>query len=110
MWILHETNDLSSQTIPDETADKIIQLALSLKTDENEVVVSSIVERSDKLKGREVNGILKFKATQYNVEFIEHKEIKQNLHLNGSALHLNPNGVNILNRNFIDSLCHLCAT
>ena len=107
LWILHTgTNDLRSEAKPAEIADNIIQLAVTLKSEENEVAVSSIVERGDKFNGKgiEVNSILKLKSTQFNIAFIEHKEIKQNLHLNGSALHLNPDGVNVLNRNFIQHI------
>ena len=105
LWILHTgTNDLRSGAKPCEIANKIIQLAVSLKTDENEVAVSAIVERGDHFndKGMEVNGILKLKAIENNVEFIDHDDVKKKTHLNGSAIHLNSNGIDVISRNFVN--------
>ena len=53
LWILHTgTNDLRSEAKPAEIADNIIQLAVTLKSEENEVAVSSIVERGINLTGK----------------------------------------------------------
>ena len=51
------TNDLRSDKSSEEIATSIIDLAKDIKTDENNVIISSIVTRSDALntKGMEVN-------------------------------------------------------
>ena len=41
------TNDLLGNKNPDEIANKIVEFANSIKTSENNVVVSSIVSRKD---------------------------------------------------------------
>ena len=89
LWILHTaTNDVRSGAKPGEIADKTIQLAVSLKTDENEVAVSAIVERGGHFndKGMEVNGILKLKAIENNVEFIDHDDVKKKIHFKCHSL------------------------
>ena len=51
--ILHTgTNDLRFEKSPSEIAGEIIDLGVSLKTPENEVVISSIIIHGDKLNGK----------------------------------------------------------
>ena len=104
LYILHcGTNDLRTRKQPVEIANEIIELALDLKTDENEVAVSSIVVRNDKLdsKGKEVNDFLEIKSSQFNLGFIKHNNILKS-HLNYSGLHLTPEGDELLSDNFIE--------
>ena len=51
------TNDLPDNKNSDEIANKIVEFANSIKTSENNVVVSSLVSRKDRFnnKAKEVN-------------------------------------------------------
>ena len=105
VYLLHTgSNDLRSQSTPQEISDEIIKLALDVKNDDNEVVVSSIVSRDDNLnaKGMQVNDFLKTKCENRGFGFINNKNIHARKHLNGSGLHLNFNGTIALANNFLD--------
>ena len=95
------TNDLR-----DNIASDIIKLALDMKTDLNDVMVSSLTSRADKLNamGSEVNSILKKECERYDIFFIDNTNISINEHLNGSGLHLNYNGTVTLANNFLNSI------
>ena len=102
LYILHAgTNDLRSGKGPEKIANEIIDLAKSVKTDENEVLISAIIHRNDYLneKGKKVNDQLKLKIRGQNISLLEHNNIS-NLHLNSSNLHLNKDGVDLLKQNF----------
>ena len=98
------TNDLRSKKQPEQIADDILNLALSIKSDDNEIVISGIVPRNDGLnpKGIAVNNFLKQKLPQNNIAFIDNENINPKMHLNNSGLHPNYKGVAILANNFID--------
>ena len=98
------TNDLRSNKQPETIADEILKLALSIKSDDNEIVISGIVPRNDAFnpKGIAVNNCLKQKLPQNNIAFIDNENINPKMHLNNSGLHLNYKGVEILANNFID--------
>ena len=105
VYLLHTgSNDLRSQSTPQEISDEIIKLALDVKNDDNEVVISSIVSRDDNLnaKGMQVNDFLKTKCENRGFGFINNKNIHARKHLNGSGLHLNFNGTIELANNFLD--------
>ena len=80
-----------------------MQLAIDLKTDENDVAISEIITRNDEWneKAQKVNDFLKIKTCTYNLGLIEHKNITRN-HLNNSRLHLNAAGSNMLSKNVIN--------
>ena len=104
VFILHTgTNDLRTIKSAEEISDEIIKLALELKTDENEVIVSSIIGRHDEhnQKGMKVNDLLKIKSTRYSLGFMNNSNIFINKHLNGSGLHLNYYGNIALANNFL---------
>ena len=104
LFILHcGTNDLRTGKEPSAIANEIVQLALDVKLDENEVAISSIITRNDELnnKALQVNDFLKIKAKMYNLGFIEHTNISKN-HLNNSKLHLNQSGAQILSKNLVE--------
>ena len=69
-----------------------MKLALELKSERIEVMISSIVFRDDSPelndKGNATNLILKAECQFYNILFIENSNIRTQ-HLNGSKLHLN---------------------
>ena len=97
------TNDLPSEKEPEEIANNIINLAKSVKTEENKIAVSSILPRKDKhnKKGKEVNAYLQEKCSQNNFPFITHSNINERRHTNSKGLHLNNYGDKLLTRNFI---------
>ena len=78
---------------------------MKLKCDENDIVISSIVARNDDRsldeKRQKVNELLKIKTSELGLGFIEHNEIKPQLHCNYGGLHLNFQGTFILRSNFV---------
>ena len=106
LFILHVgTNELRSSKTAEEISKELLNLALDLNTNQNEVMVSSIIKRDDKwnAKGQEVNGFLSSKCSELGLGFIDNHHISTN-HLNGSGLHLNFNGTIALARNFLRSI------
>ena len=107
MIILHAgTNDLRGEKTPDNIASDIMRLAIEMKTEKNEVMVSCLISRGDKLndKAMQVNNILKRECEQHKMLLIEHSNILADKHLNGSKLHLNYRGTIALARNFLDNI------
>ena len=86
----------------------MISVALELKTDENDVMISGIVARSDKwnlhVKGMKVNEHLQSLCNENNLNFIDNTNLDARLHLNNSHLHLNQRGTNILGANFVTAI------
>ena len=78
---------------------------MKLKSDENDIMISSIVARKDdrslEEKRQKVNELLKIKTSELGLGFIEHNEIKPQLHCNYGGLHLNFQGTFILGSNFV---------
>ena len=95
--ILHAgTNDLRTENTASQIAKATIDLATSLKNDDNTVTVSDIVPRLDDLsnKANEVNRRLVLMCKEKNISFLSHDEsIDLSKHLNKSKLHLNSNGI-----------------
>ena len=103
LLILHMgTNDLCSEKSPEDIAEDI-NLTRDIKTDENEVVVSSIVPRGDSLneKATKVIFFLKSRCSILKFHFIDNSNIIPENHLNGSGLHLNYKGTTALANNFL---------
>ena len=96
--ILHTgTNDLRSEKTASQIARSITELAISLKVNDNSVIVSDIVPRHDSLnnKATEVNNHLLLK-----IPFIAHSEnIDSSKHLSASKLHLNHIGIKVFAEN-----------
>ena len=99
--LLHGTNDLNRNSTSEEIAYKILNLAASIKTSKNQVFVSGLVIRKDKLnkKGNEVNALLKNKCGIRQMSFIDNKNISLGM-LNKSRIHLNETGTTRLVNNF----------
>ena len=78
-----------------------MNLAASIKTSKNQVFVSGLVIRKDKLnkKGNEVNKLLKDKCGIRQLSFIDNKNISLGM-LNKSGIHLNEYGTTRLVNNF----------
>ena len=73
----------------------------------NDVMISGIIPRRDHLnrKGIEVNNLLKTLCTNKNMFFIDNAlNIYNDLHLNGSGVHLNENGTIRLANNFLGAI------
>ena len=89
----HRTNDLKSNSTTEKITDKILNLAASVKTNENEVFISALVVINNKLnkKGTEVNKILMDKLGTRQLLFIDNKNFDLKM-LNKSRLHLNEYG------------------
>ena len=104
--IIHAgTNDLRSTKSAETIADEMISLCTKLKTDSNDVIVSGIVCRKDRLssKGLGVNNLLKNKCTHHHLGYIDNGNIGIH-HLNGSGLHLNSQGTVSLANNFLRAI------
>ena len=104
--ILHfGTNDLREKKTAKEIATNIIDLAIDMKTDKNDIMVSGIILRKDEynVKGLEVNSCLVSLCSTYKFNFIDNSNISVN-HLNKSGLHLNYNGTYVLGGNLVDAI------
>ena len=104
VFILHTgSNDLRSTKSPNEISDEIVKLALDIKTDKNEVIISSIVCRGDELneKALKINDFLKIKTDKYAVGYMNNSNKCVDTHLNGSGMHLNYSGTVTLANNFL---------
>ena len=96
------TNDLLGNKNSNKIANENAEFANSIKTSENNVVVSSIVSRKDRLnnKAKEVNKNLKDKCEEHDLQLIRHHSILPFRHTNAKGLHLNSYGDEQLTRNF----------
>jgi len=101
--ILHVgTNSLRGSDTEGQIADDIVNLANQLKTDNNEIIVSSIIARRDeqKDKAKRVNDFLIMRCEQFKIPFIRHENINET-HLKPKGLHLSTKGSDLLSDNFI---------
>ena len=101
----HGTNDLNGYSISEEIADKILNLAASIKTNKIPVFVSGLAMRKDKLnkKGNEVNELLKNKYGIRHLTLIDNTNISSGM-LNKSGIHLNEYSIMRLFNNFCFSM------
>ena len=101
----HGTNDLNSNSTSEEIADKIFNLADSIKTSKTQVFVSGLVIRKDKLnkKDNEVNQLLKKKCGIRQLPFVDNKNISLVM-WNKSGIHWNEYGTTRLVNNFCFSM------
>ena len=105
--ILHcGTNDLRSIKKPNDIADDIINLAMDMKTETNDLMISGIVPRRDKLNGKgvEVNKCLISLCNDNNIHFIDNMNVSTAFDLNTSGLHLNRKGTYVLGGNFVNAI------
>ena len=90
IFILHVgTNNLSTNDSPEMVADKIVETAESIKKEDNNVVLSAIVPRGDKIneKAKKVDSLLEKACNQKQIDLIMHSNINTKRHLNRSRLH-----------------------
>ena len=107
--VLHAgTNNLRNEDPARVIAEKLMELALDMKGNENDVMVSSLITRSDdedlQQKLMQVNEILEAECQRYNLCFIDNGNISPTQHLNGGGLHLNYKGTVLLASNFIEHI------
>ena len=97
------TNDLKSSQDPETIAKNIIDIAKNSTTNENEILVSSIVPQRDNLngKGRQVNNILQKLCAENSFVYVNHDNIKPRHHCNYGGVYLNTVGSKIVAENFI---------
>ena len=88
--VLHAgTNDLRTENTASQIAKATIDLATSLKNDDNTVTVSGIIPRLDDLndKANKVNRRLVLMCKKRNISFLSHDEsIDSSKHLNESTV------------------------
>ena len=105
--IIHRgTNSLRTVKKADDIANDIINLAKSIKNESNDIMISGIIPRLDRLdtKGSKVNNILKTLCIEKNIHFISHSNISSAHHLNAGGLHLNINGTYKVAHNLINAI------
>ena len=103
---LHKvTNDLKSPTL-NNIADAIIDLAREVENaSKSEVVLSELIARNDDYSDavKAVNKLLKQFCQQHNWKLISHANISSK-GLNKGGLHLNREGNELLQKNFVNFL------
>ena len=101
--ILHTgRNDFRSVKTASQIARSITELAMSLKDNDNSVIVSGIVPRHGNLnnKATEVNNRVLLMCKEQKIPFIAHSEYTDSgKHLKESKLHLNHNKVKVFAEN-----------
>ena len=108
--ILHSgTNDLKLKKDEEEIVNNIVNLALSIKNNNNTVVISGLIHRADSLNEKvgKVNSLLSKECNDRNIGFIKHDNIIPRKHLNRGGLHLTKEGNNIFSENILFILNNL---
>lgn len=100
------TNDLRTEKSPKEIANEIIKLSISISTEYNDIMVSSITARSDKCsdKANMVNEELKRLCHENKLMYIDNGNIRTRYHISNDKLHLNDNGSRELAANFANAI------
>ena len=110
IFVLHfGTNDLPSNKSSKEISEDIINLAESMKTENNKIILSSIVCHADSFREKvdEVNAHLEEICAEKDIAIITHSNINPKRHLNKTRLHLNDPVISVLVRNFKPFLTNL---
>ena len=99
------TNDLRQDISAGEIGKKIMEVAVSCKSDNNNALVSGIVPFHDKLNAKvtQVNIHLKYECNR-NICFIDNSNINPRYNCNKSCVHLNRSGTNKLIENMLFAL------
>ena len=102
------TNDLRSEKTPVQISHDIINLAYAVRQNEIKVSISGLIQRNDDLNEKVllVNDILVKSCESIDIPFINHKNIRPDIHLNASKVHLNKKGNSILIANLRKYLCN----
>ena len=105
--VLHcRTNDLRQNTSAVEIGQKILELAVSCKSNSSNILISGVVPRRDKLnaKAAQVNSSLISEFGKRNICFISNSNINPRYHCNQSGIYLNRSGTSRLIENFLLAL------
>ena len=97
--ILHiRTNDLKYEKNPVQMSHEIIELATKIRDKNIKVSISGITQQNDEFNEKVllVNEVLKNICESIDIEFINNINIRPDVHLNQSKLHLNRKSNNIL--------------
>ena len=106
IFILHVgTNDPPLNKSPTKISEDIVTLAESMKTENNKIIVSSIVCPADSF--REKVGKVTLICAEKDIAIITHSNINPKRHLNKSRLHLNDAGISVFVRDFKAFLTNL---
>ena len=103
IFVLHvATNDLRLSKSPKKISEDIVTLVESMKTDNNKIIVSSVVCRKNKFREKvdKVNAHLEEICAEKDIAIITHSNINPKRHLNKSGLHLNDADISVLVRSF----------
>ena len=97
------SNNLREADSAQQQAQNIINLATSLKTEKNEIAISSILQRRDQLqeKAQQVNDFLLIKCRELGIPYIAHPSITINS-LKPKGVHLNKRGSELLAADFVN--------
>ena len=98
------TNDLNLEKSSKSIAELIVDFAMSLKTELNDVSVSNSLLNQ---KGSEVNSHFKDLCEDRNLYLIDNIKKFRSHHLNKGKLHLNREESKLLNDTFIRQLSHV---
>ena len=103
------TNDLRSDMSPEKIAESIMDLASKMKSAENEIIVSSLTSRGDRLnkKAKSVNEHLMSSCIENDICYLDNSNIcVENLERGGAwgGIHLNDSGTELFKRNILDIL------
>ena len=106
------TNDLRRQEQTDEIACETTNLASSIKSKKNEIVVSGIVLCKDRFsdKTKDTNESLLAICASRNIPFINHGNIDTRTHLNPRGLHLTTRVSKIVGNNIVKFTKNLLFT
>ena len=106
--VLHfAKNNVKKENKANEIRNDIIEVALLCKSDNDNVLISGIIPRSDKLnpKATEVNRHLKNECRKRNICVISNLNINPKYDCNKSGIHLNWKETNkLLLKNFLFAL------
>ena len=108
--VLHVgTNDLRSDSSSKEIAKSVMDIATNMKTEENDIIVSSIISRGDGYneKAGTVNEHLMKFCMENDIVYLDNSNIcLENLERGGTwgGLHLNDSGTELFKRNILDIL------
>ena len=94
---------------PEKIAESIMDLASKMKSAENEIIVSSLISRGDRLneKAKSVNEHLMSSCIENDICYLDNSNIcVENLERGGAwgGIHLNDSGTELFKRNILDIL------
>ena len=97
-------NDLGDQAAT-EIAREIVELAIDMKTEINDTIISGIIPRRDNLNEKAMEDkLLQNTCGSYNFYFIDNTNVNKKSDLNMGGLHLNYKGTYVLGGNLVKAI------